>query len=110
MILDPVDKRLRVLYTDTKCESFTLKFPTLAVEQLINITGRMPCRQNDFAGRKDPGSVCNDVERPVVLLDDICHPGIKMIFTSVLNNAFPDIFHDSRKFIASDMRMCINQY
>ena len=32
-----------------------------------------------------------------------------MIFTSVLDDAFANILHDDREFVAADMRMGINQ-
>lgn len=104
VILNRVDQRLRMFDTHTHRKGLGLDTHTPAVEQFINIARRMARRQHN-GGAFDEFVAAPDPTNTVIGDFQVRHTAPETKYTARPDNRLPDMLHDARQFVGSDMGM-----
>ena len=104
MVLNRIDKPLRMLDTHPHRKRFCLDTNPVIYQRLIDVMRRMACRQYDGrTGNSLPTKTHTD--DPPVMEFETGHPTSEMDFAAGVLDRPADIRNDTRKFIRTDMGM-----
>lgn len=108
MILDRVDERLRVFDAHPHGEGFGLEAHPAPVQQFVDVAGRMARGQDD--GRPfDQFVAAPDTAYPSVVHLQVGHPALEAEHAAGIEDRLPDVLHDARQLVGSDMGMGLEE-
>ena len=108
MILNLIDKFLRMFHTDTKGERLGLKKPAATGKKFVDVACRMSRGQHHGIPLNAISIGSNHTLHSPILDDKTCYTGIEVVFSAMLNNCFTHTRDDGRQTVGTNMGVDIN--